>query len=136
MANINVNPVTLIAGTIGVPILTNAIGRTFITPKEGVASSAEANAEFRRLARNFAIFNTLAAGGFAYATARAPLSERWQNAALGGAIGTGLLATLLWGALLTAPSAAEAAQPPVQLPGGGIAAGRPGWVSNIIGAPR
>jgi hypothetical protein len=101
-----VNPVTLIAGLIAVPVVGNAIGRTFIQPKENLQTEQEANAELRRLMKNFAIFNGLMAAGLGYLAARGDVGERWQGAALGGAIGTGLLATMMAGALVTGPSVA------------------------------
>lgn len=139
MATINVNPLALIAGTVGVPVAANALGRSFITPKEGITNQNEANAELRRMMRNFAIFNGVVAAGLGLATARAELSAPWRSAALGGAISTGLVAALLGGALVTGPSPEERApqQPPI-LPTGGSGAQVPtlSWVSNLIGYPR
>ena len=135
MATINVNPLTLIAGTIGIPIAANALGRTFITPKEPLLNQNEANAELRKMMRNFAIFNGLVAAGLGFATAKADLDSNWKSAALGGAISTGLVAALLGGALVTGPAPAE---PPRQLPTGGGVTQAPtlSWVSNLIGYPR
>lgn len=124
-------PLPLVAGLIGAPVLGNAIGRTFITPKEAIASQPEADAELRRLIRSFAIFDAVLALGLGYAAARAPLDTAWRSAALGGAIGAGLLSASLTAALVLGPERAEA--PPPMLPAG-PAAIRPGWYSNIIGA--
>ena len=141
-SKLTVDPVTLMAGAIGLPLLANVVGRTFIAPKDKIATEAEANEEFRRLARNFAIFNALAAAGLGYATAKAPIDAKWKSATLGGAMGTGMLAAMLGGALLTGPSADDkpaqvpvAAPPPVQvLPAGAYIPA--GWVSSILGYPR
>ena len=138
MPTINVNPLTLIAGTVGIPIATNALGRTFITPKEPILNQNEANAELRKMMRNFAIFNGLVAAGLGLATAKADLDSNWKSVALGGAISTGLVAALLGGALVTGPSPAEEARQPPRFPVGGGVTQAPtlSWVSNLIGYPR
>lgn len=132
---IAVNPIALLADTAGIPILTNAIGRTFITQGD-VRTQAEADAALRRQVRNFALFNLLAAAGLGYATARAPLDANWRSAALGGAVGTGTLGVLLLGALLVGPEP-EARVPVAAFPQGIVpprAAAT--WVSNLVGYPR
>ena len=106
-------PVPFVAGMLGTPIAGNAIARTFIQPKENLQSQAEADAELRRLMRNFAIFNAIAAGGLGYLAAKGKLSEGARSAVLGGAIGTGLLAAMMTGALVTGPEVVKA---PAQLP--------------------
>lgn len=138
--NLNVNPLALLAGTAAAPLVANAIGRTFITTR-GVESQEQANAELRRLLRNFAIFNAVVAAGLGYGAARGGFSEQWRSAALGGAVGTGLIATLLGAALLTGPSP-EPALPPAtarfagQLPAAPARYNVPGFVSHLTGTSR
>lgn len=138
MRTFDVNPLALALGTATIPIAANALGRAFIAPKAGPLSQVEANAEFRRIARNFAVFNALAAAGLGYAASRVKDTGGWQTGALlGGAVGTGLVAVVLGGALLTGPSAAAA--DPAQLPaGGGAGAPRPAvfGAADLIGYPR
>ena len=115
---IAVDPLALIAGTAGVPLVANAIGRAFITPGP-IASQADADAALKRLVRNFGIFNLLLAGGLGYAATQGSLEERTRSAALGGAVGTGILGTLLLAALMTAPKPEEQGAPVrAQLPAG------------------
>ena len=135
---LTVNPVFLIAGTVGAPIVANAVGRTFITARQP-ATEAEGNAELRRLMGNFALYNGLLAAILGYVAAKAPLEEQWRSAALGGAIGTGLIAALLFAGLLTAPKREELA------PTGGrdrLGFAQLGatpttstWISNLVGFP-
>lgn len=132
---LEVSPVPLVAGLLGIPIVGNALGRTFITPKAEITSQAEANAELRRMVRNFALFNGLLAVGLGYATAKTD-NTGWRSAALGGSIGAGLIATMLGAALVVGPEPAQE-QPPAQLlPAGGGARIPQGWYSNLIGVPR
>lgn len=132
-----VNPIALLAGTAGIPIVVNTIGRAVITPAT-VTTQAQANADLRRMIRNFAIFNFLVAGGLGYAAARVPMGDAAHGAALGGAVGTGILATMLAAALIVGP-APEQPPPPIaaQLPMGVVPprAAAP-WVSNLVGYPR
>lgn len=129
-----VNPGFLIGGMVGAPIALNVLGRTFIRPKEDLRSQQEADAENRRLMRDFAIFNALLAGGLGYLAAKGNLSTNWQSGALGGAIATGLLATMLTGALITGPSVKKATEP-VLLPPGRVPLPQT-WASPIIGTTR
>lgn len=151
MATINVNPVALIAGTIGAPIAFGAIGRSFITTKEKIATEAEADSELRRLLRNLAIYNGVVALGLGYAGSRKGISEGWRSAAIGGAIGTGLIAALLGASLVTGPAKvepkAEETPPPGGVfgayprAGGALPAARSAplqqtWTSAFMGHPR
>lgn len=129
----DISPAPLVAGMLGVPIVGNALGRRLIAAKADIANDAEANAELRRLLRNFAIFDGLLAIGLGYAASRADVASGWRSVLLGGSIGTGLLSATLAAALLAGPEAAAQQQPPAALPAGTPAI-RPGWYSNIIGA--
>ena len=132
-----VNPLTLIVGIIGAPALGNTIGRAFITPKENIQGTAERDAEFRRLARNYAIYNGILAAGLGYAATRKGLSENWRSASLGGAISTGILATTLAAALVMGPTVEEPAKAGPG-PGTGrllLSPAKPVWVSTFIPMP-
>ena len=132
--SVTVNPATLIAGTLGAPILGNALGRMFITPKANIATETEADAELRRLIRNFAIYNGVVAVGLGYASSRVK-SEGWRSAAIGGSIGTGLTAALLAAALLTGPAVEPKPAPQIgPNTGYGYGPARPAsWTSSVIG---
>ena len=139
MRTYNVNPIALLAGTAAIPLAANALGRAFITPKEGITNQNEANAELRRMFRNFAVFNALAAAGLGYAASRVKNdAPGWQTGALlGGAVGTGLVAAILGGALLIGPASEDPRQPQ-QLPTGATPVQGPVifGVPNLIGVPR
>ena len=105
---IQVNAVPLIAGMLGAPFVANTIARSFITPKENIATEAEADAEFKRMLRNFAIFDALLAVGLGYAAARATnVGTTARSALFGGALGAGLVATTFAAALISGPSRPE-----------------------------
>lgn len=137
VGNMKLNPFVLVAGTVGVPLLVNTIGRGIFTQDP---AAANADVEFRRISRNFAIYNAVVAAGLAYATTRVK-DERLQSAALGGAIGTALIAGTLGTALLTAPSQEELAKQRQEnaqkalLPAllAAQQQSQPAWVSNLIG---
>lgn len=82
--SMNVNPLALIAGTAGVPILANAVSRSFLT-----SASPEASL------RNIAMYNALLAAVLGYVATRDKLNTDLRSAALGGAVGAGLLAVEL-----------------------------------------
>lgn len=141
-AGIRINPFVLVAGAIGIPLIANTLGRGILTPDQ---TAPNADAEFRRLTRNFAIYNALVAAGLGYATSRVG-DERLQSAALGGAIGTAIIAGTLGTALVTQPSQEElerarreqAANNAKALVAAGTSpsAAAPAWMANLVGFPR
>ena len=71
----NISPLYLTAGTIGVPVVANALGGN-LSPG------------------TFALLSGAAALGLAYAATRPKLRDDVKNVALGGAIGAGVIAAL------------------------------------------
>lgn len=150
MPSMSVQPIPLALATGAIPLLAGAIGRSFITPKEEIRSQDEANAELRRLGRNFAIFYTLLAAGLGYAAVKTKMPETWKSVVLGGAIGTGLLASALGAGLVFGPSPTPPAPGPVpvggamvpfgarpraRLPAGVAVYTGPSWISHVLGYP-
>ena len=132
MGSIRLNPFVLVAGTIGLPLLANAIGRGVIQQDP---AATDAGKEARRLDRNFALFNTAAAAGLGYLAARST-DERVQSAALGGAIGTAIVAGTLATSLFSTPSQEELAarrQNPALLPLASNLVQPAPWASNRAG---
>ena len=137
MGSVRLNPFILVAGTIALPLVANAIGRGVFSEDP---AAADADKESRRLQRNFALFNTAVAAGLGYAAARSE-DERVQSAALGGAIGTAIVAGTLTTSLLSTPSQEELAERRRRAAGNQLAAAnqlaasnliRPAWTSNLI----
>lgn len=125
-----VNPLTLIAGIIGTPIVGNTMGRVLMPPKDQPRTQAEADADLRRMMRNFAIFNGILATGLGYAATRKNLSENWRSVTLGGAISTGILAATLTAALVAGPQVEARAPGP---PGTGkLLSAQRSWVSTFV----
>lgn len=126
----NLNPILLIAGTLVAPIATAALGRTFLTidPK-----AKDQEAEIRSVVGKFALLNGAVAAGLGYGASKAQTNVG-RSAALGGAVGTALIAGLLGSTVVFTPKSDELnAQP---------AAGRllqprsrvaNGFVSNLVG---
>jgi hypothetical protein len=127
----NLNPFVLIAGTLAAPIVMGAAGRAVLKFDEAAPNH---EAELRSLITKFALLNAATAAGLGYAYKKSS-TDTWKSAALGGAIGTALIAGVLGSTVLFTPAAPPAQQPP---PPGALPAGAPApstWVSNLVGYP-
>ena len=127
------NPAALLAGAAGVPLLTNALARTFIAPAP-IQTQEQADAELRRLMSNFALYNAAAALGLGYFAMQSK-NETAKSVAFGGAAGSLMLATLLGAGLLTGPKPPE----PVTvnaLPATVRVRAPADWINGLVGLPR
>lgn len=126
----NVNPIPLIAGIAGVPVLAGLIARPLITLGQPAAVP-----DNMAILRNAAILNAVLTGGLGFAATRSRNADV-RSAALGGAIGTGLVAALLAAALLSARSAPANGGTTTGQLSAGVRHYVPGFVSHIAGLPR
>lgn len=127
------NPAALLAGAAGVPLLTNAIARTFIAPAP-IQSQEQADSELRRMMTNFALYNAAAALGLGY-LAMQTKDDTTKSIAFGGAAGSLMLATLLGAGLITGPKPPETT-PVTALPGTVRVRAPADWVAGLVGLPR
>ena len=132
MMKVQVNPFVLVAGALAAPVVIATLGRVLFSPDPKVADQ---EAEARSAIGKFALLGLAGTAGLIYAQGRVQ-NDSAKSAALGGAIGTALMAGTLGAALAFSPHV-PAATPglpvgAVELPRSSV---RDRWVSNVIGVP-
>ena len=131
MMKVQVNPFVLVAGALAAPVAIATLGRVLFSPDPKVADQ---EAEARSAIGKFALLGLAGTAGLIYAQGRVQ-NDSAKSAALGGAIGTALMAGTLGAALAFAPPKVPAAVPGVAAEALPPSSVRDRWVSNIIGIP-
>ena len=129
---VQVNPFVLVAGALAAPVAIATLGRVLFSPDPKAPDPEEAA---RSAIARFALLGLAGTAGLIYAQGRVE-NDSAKSAALGGAIGTALMAGTLGAALAFSPHV-PAATPglpvgAVELPRSSV---RDRWVSNVIGVP-